>query len=458
MGVNNKRRRAAKQKTRAKQRAQQTQPRPTAPTAGSTRDFGDFGFSEDFGATDDFRAPGSFADIKAQQAFANVELHVTATIRRLARQRPDMDDLRVRTGVLLRQVGPASADLVPEVLGEVLVSIVGGTVRGGWDPGDLAQLVARRDQAWSPMLAAALHEHSRSEGRADAHWRSAIQAIAREERLLLDGRDSIAVALGLAALLAGVPLLEERAFTESLRAAHGTVEHPKWHQVRGLLAKAESTDFGPEAEAMVAKAQELISRYSLERMLDAEHVVGDAARTPVPRRLWLDKPYVRAKGALVHQVASANRCRAALAEQHGFVMLMGHQSDLEAVELLVTSLLVQADAAMLRLGRGDAAGPRGRSRSFRQSFLMAYALRIGERLQAADETAVAEHAAALPVLRDHQARVADAFEAMVPHTVGRGVNITDHAGWEAGTAAADLALLDVHGRLAGDSPPATRAG
>jgi hypothetical protein len=80
---------------------------------------------------------------------------------------------------------------------------------------------------------------------------------------------------------------------------------------------------------------------------------------------------------------------------------------------------------------------------------MAYATRIGERLRQVDEEAVADTPGALPVLRDHEARVAEAFEALVPTEQGRSVRVTDEAGWVAGTAAADLAQLDVRDRLDG---------
>jgi hypothetical protein len=48
------------------------------------------------------------------------------------------------------------------------------------------------------------------------------------------------------------------------------------------------------------------------------------------------------------------------------------------------SLLVQAHAAMRRFGRQTDRRRTSRTRSFRQSFLLSYANRIGERLQAAD--------------------------------------------------------------------------
>jgi hypothetical protein len=43
--------------------------------------------------------------------------------------------------------------------------------------------------------------------------------------------------------------------------------------------------------------------------------------------------------------------------------------------------------------------------------------------------------------------VDDAFDAVVPHTTGSSSSATDGEGWAAGHAAADLAQLDVNGRL-----------
>ena len=68
--------------------------------------------------------------------------------------------------------------------------------------------------------------------------------------------------------------------------------------------------------------------------------------------------------------------------------ILARTADLAAVEMLFTSLLVQATAAMVHAGpRRDARG-RSRTRSFRHAFLNAYAARIGERLRdAAGEAA-----------------------------------------------------------------------
>ncbi len=70
--------------------------------------------------------------------------------------------------------------------------------------------------------------------------------------------------------------------------------------------------------------------------------------------------------------------------------MIGHPHDLADVELLSTSLLVQANAAMLRCGQQADCQGVSRTTSFRRAFLVSYATRIGERLRAADHRAVHE--------------------------------------------------------------------
>jgi hypothetical protein len=74
--------------------------------------------------------------------------------------------------------------------------------------------------------------------------------------------------------------------------------------------------------------------------------------------------------------------------------VVGFQADLDAVELLFTSLLVQANAAMLQAGAKRDAYGQSRTRAFHQSFLIAYATRIGERLSQATEHAEQQAATA----------------------------------------------------------------
>ncbi|MCU1687469.1 MAG: hypothetical protein JWQ81_8208 [Amycolatopsis sp.] len=224
--------------------------------------------------------------------------------------------------------------------------------------------------------------------------------------------------------------------------AHHSVNEKMLSRVRALLAKAESSAFPEEAEALSAKAQELMTRHALDRVL----VEADASIISIvsARRLWLETPYLDAKSLLVNVVASANRCRAIFHPAHGFVSILGDENDLDSVEILTTSLLLQATRAMIASGGHTSKTGQSRTRSFRQSFLVAYATRIGERLEHAAEATLEEtHDAArlLPVLASQQKKVDQAFETMFPSTVGKRVSVSNEAGWGAGRAAADRAAL-----------------
>jgi hypothetical protein len=120
--------------------------------------------------------------------------------------------------------------------------------------------------------------------------------------------------------------------------------------------------------------------------------------------------------------------------------------------MLFTSLLVQATTAMVHAGpRRDAAG-RSRTRSFRHAFLNAYAARVGERLRDAAGRATADTAGRdlLPVLAARDQAVDDAVATMFPNLIqGRARSVSNHEGWAAGRAAADMASLSARSEVAG---------
>ncbi|MFI1567796.1 DUF2786 domain-containing protein [Streptomyces sp. NPDC020490] len=215
-------------------------------------------------------------------------------------------------------------------------------------------------------------------------------------------------------------------------------------RVRALLAKAEATAFPEEAEALTAKAQELTARYSLdEALLSAAAPAGDA---PGACRVGVEPPYEQAKAVLLDAVATANHCRAVWNEAFGFSTVVGFEADLEAVELLFTSLLVQAQSAMTTAEAAQRRGGRKRTKTFRQSFLAAYAHRMGTRLAAAAGTQVTDDL--LPVLASREVAVGDRLDRMFPETTTtrlRGAG--DAAGWTEGTEAADRARVADRPRL-----------
>jgi Protein of unknown function (DUF2786) len=302
-------------------------------------------------------------------------------------------------------------------------------------------------------------------------------------------RDAIATAIELFHVLQHLPVLEQllplpgtaRVATAERAASAGTAalagpagpggqaDERMLSRIRALLAKAEATEYAEEAEALSARAQELMAKYSIDQaLLAAESGRKDA---PAGRRIAVDNPYEGPKTSLLQAVATANRCRVIWSKEVALATVVGFEADLDAVELLFTSLLVQASAAMLYAGSRQDAYGRSRTRAFRQSFLVSYAIRIGERLSHAAEHATQEAAAEreaaaglpagavvgaagarsagtalVPFLAARQQAVDDAVGEMFGDTLrrGRSVRATDAEGWASGRAAADLASLHNH--------------
>ncbi|MET8854131.1 DUF2786 domain-containing protein [Amycolatopsis sp. NPDC004625] len=279
--------------------------------------------------------------------------------------------------------------------------------RGGWPPGELRQAASRRvdEFAGSYLLDA---------GPRLPEWAA---------KHLLTPAEAVTAVVDALGVLLTLPAAPQPSVRHS-------VDDKKLGRVRALLAKAESSSFPEEAEALSAKAQELMTRHALDRVL-----VAAAPELPSSRRIWLDTPYTDAKSLLVNVVAKANRCRAVFDPRWDFVTVVG--DDLDAVALLTTSLLVQATRAMI-------ADPAGRSRQFRKSFLVSYATRIGERLEqaaAATLTATPDADRLLPALASHDLRVNTAFATLFPQVVGKSVTVRSAEGWDAGRSAADRARL-----------------
>ncbi|MFJ7268964.1 DUF2786 domain-containing protein [Streptomyces sp. NPDC099050] len=230
---------------------------------------------------------------------------------------------------------------------------------------------------------------------------------------------------------------------------HAHIEPRMLGRIRALLAKAEATTFPEEAEALSAKAQELMARHTVDAALLA--VKSGTAQIPGACRIGVEAPYEEAKAVLLDAVAGANRCRSVWNSAYEFSTVVGFESDLEAVELLYTSLLVQGTAAMTRAEAGQRAGGRKRTKTFRQSFLLAYASRLGQRLAETAEHAVADSVAEapdnLPALVARDVAVTSRAEEMFPRTTTTRLRgATDLAGWEDGTAAADRAHVANAGR------------
>jgi Protein of unknown function (DUF2786) len=164
-------------------------------------------------------------------------------------------------------------------------------------------------------------------------------------------------------------------------------------RVRKLLAKAEDEGCPPaEAEALTAKAAELMARYGIDRALlgalrPETDSVGD-------RVFDLDNPWAAVKAHLLAGLAAALRCQCILLsrrEPGSRVHVFGFLSDLERADILFTSLLVQM-ARALAVQPVPANG--GAAKAWRRSWMLGYASAVVARVRTAEEAAVAAAAAA----------------------------------------------------------------
>lgn len=301
---------------------------------------------------------------------------------------------------------------------------IGRSAASAW-MGQLEQIEARRD--WSPRSPYLL-------------------------QLGVDWPEALRAAVRLMALLTALPCLPRLVEPPSRWRDGGWVDSGSLppsvlSKVRALLAKAESTTFDAEAEALTAKAQELMTCHRIDRALLA---ADNQPSQPIPaaRRIAVDDPYADGKAALLAGIADANGCRAVWSRHLGFTTALGYAEELDAVEELFTSLLVQAGNALQREGSKHDRQGRSRTTRFRRSFLVAFAARIGARLRRTVEATVSAAgsetgAALVPLLADRDAATARAAQTMFPELDTFAPAATDGEGWHAGTLFGDIADIGI---------------
>ncbi|MFC9128825.1 DUF2786 domain-containing protein [Streptomyces sp. NPDC057099] len=320
---------------------------------------------------------------------------------------------------------------------------VAASWRRGWQPADVVRIVRSELEDVHVLLVAGLIRAQAPGDRARGRrWSAQLAELPADAPPRTDRFSHATAVLELYRLLLRLPALEaldQRAGEAAGGAAGGArTESRMLTRIRALLAKAEATGFPEEAEALSAKAQELMARHSVDEALLAAR--APSPDTPGACRIGVEPPYEQAKAVLLDAVASANHCRAVWNEPFGFSTVVGFETDLEAVELLYTSLLVQATTAMTKAEAAQRAGGRKRTKTFRQSFLAAYAHRIGTRLAEVAQAQVADDL--LPVLASRDVAVTGRLDRMFPETTTtrlRGVR--DAAGWTEGAQAADRAQV-----------------
>jgi hypothetical protein len=158
-------------------------------------------------------------------------------------------------------------------------------------------------------------------------------------------------------------------------------------RVRKLLTKAEDEGCSPaEAEALTAKAAELMARYGIDRALLG--ALRPETDRPADRVFTLGNPWGDVKRHLLAGLAMALRCQCVQTRSAEGTRLhvFGYLSDLERADILFTSLLVQMARA---LARQAVPGYGGEARAWRRSWMLGYCTAVVTRVRAAEEAAVA---------------------------------------------------------------------
>lgn len=192
------------------------------------------------------------------------------------------------------------------------------------------------------------------------------------------------------------------------------VNEKAMRRVRGLLAKAEDTDFPEEAEALTAKAIELMAEHGINRrMLDAKYKVE---RIMKRHYITVTGAYMPQLRTLLGQLATAMGVyctynvdpamqkqyrddyrewlygggygKKPIAPPRNYVSLYGFDTDIERVEMLFTSLSLQSVVALKKTVKPDWFS--GTTRSWKTSYFTGWVYRVAQRVKEAEQGAVEE--------------------------------------------------------------------
>lgn len=215
------------------------------------------------------------------------------------------------------------------------------------------------------------------------------------------------------------------------------------NKIMKLLAKAESTT-PEEAEALTAKAQELMAEYAIsEAMIQAAR--GVITETIVEHSVKLQGIYQAAHVRLGQVIGDANDCRVFQVKYSHSTTLhyVGFENDVSNCEVLLTSLMIQASVALRKFSKEWKAkysylGGMDAFKS-RRDFLFGFADGVAPRLKKAREEA-AQTVEADRVENPTSEAAAASSVALV--LVSRKKKVEDH--WQDNYAAG---MRKVHSRM-----------
>lgn len=195
-------------------------------------------------------------------------------------------------------------------------------------------------------------------------------------------------------------------------------------RIGALLAKAESTDSPHEAEALVAKAQQLATLHAVDLATARQRTQRRNRREQVEQRKLVvgrrGEIGLRQRVKLYVAIAHVNDITVDVARDSTYLIAFGFPSDLEVVDALYGSLATQMiGAGNAAIARGDhkedpywsdaARAWRTDARVFRTAFNEGFIATIGTRLAKARAEALAE----APLPHNHRLPAASGAELVL---------------------------------------------
>ena len=195
-------------------------------------------------------------------------------------------------------------------------------------------------------------------------------------------------------------------------------ENALLQRVRKLLAKAEAAGVTPaEAEALTAKASELMARYGIDRALLA--AAKPETDQPGDRVIDIPNPWARVQAHLLCGLASAMRCQCVVlpgSRQGSRIHIFGYASDIERADILYTSLLVQMWQG---LAAADVPAWSRSPRAWRRSWLLGFATAVVNRVRAAERQAASQATAPAAASGSRTALVLADRSQVIKHAIGQ---------------------------------------
>ncbi|MFD7738035.1 DUF2786 domain-containing protein [Kitasatospora sp. NPDC059800] len=237
--------------------------------------------------------------------------------------------------------------------------------------------------------------------------------------------------------------------------------NPMLARVRAILAKAEDPAASPEeSEVYFAKAAALMAKYGIEETMLA--VAKAVPEKPTSRLIKIEGTYAKDRQQLLSFIASALGASTVLLKVEdeptskvvNAVDIFAFESDLNRVELLYTSLLLQALNGMKHVRPLPGESPT----SYRKTWLSGFSSAVYHRLKQAENAARSDYEVSTGsstelVLADRKSRVVAERDRKYKKLRKTPKRKLTGSGWGAGKAAGKQADLGGN-RLAETRRPA----